>query len=93
MITRPTCDNIQLLTVSDGLSDHHTVIVDVNFFRRLVQSKHNECYRPIHKIDIDAFKADIPNLPDLTRDPKGNCPTCMDNTIMYSRLYLINTPR
>ena len=31
VITRSTCDNIQMLTVSDGLSDHHTVIVDVYF--------------------------------------------------------------
>ena len=31
VITRSTCDNIQMLTASDGLSNHHTVIVDVNF--------------------------------------------------------------
>ena len=31
VITHSTYDNIQMLTVSDGLSDHHTVIVDVNF--------------------------------------------------------------
>ena len=31
VITHSTCDNIQMLTVSDGLSDHHTVIVYVNF--------------------------------------------------------------
>ena len=58
VITRSTCDHIQTLTVSDGLLDHHTVI-DVNFSRTLVQSKHNVSYRRIHKTDIDTFKADI----------------------------------
>ena len=58
-----------MLTVSDGLSDHHTVIVDVTFPRTLVQSKHNVYYRPIHNIDIGAFKADI-LISDLTRCPK-----------------------
>ena len=66
VITRSTCDNIQMLTVSDGLSDHHSVIVDINFFRT-----HNVSYRPIHKIDIDAFKADILKS-DHIRDPKGH---------------------
>ena len=28
VITRSTCDNIQMLTVSDGLSDHHSITVD-----------------------------------------------------------------
>ena len=32
MINRSTYDTIQMLTVSDGLSDHNTVIVDVMFF-------------------------------------------------------------
>ena len=30
LITRSSCNNIQTPTVSDGLSDNHTVIVDVN---------------------------------------------------------------
>ena len=60
-----------MLTVSDGLLDHHTVNVDVNFSRTLVQSKHNVSYRPIHKIDIDAFKAYILKS-DHIRDPKGH---------------------
>ena len=60
-----------MLTVSDGLSDHHTVIVDVNFSRTLAQSKHSVSYRPLHKIDIDAFKADILKS-DFIRDPKGH---------------------
>ena len=57
MITRSTCDNIHMITVSDGLSDHHTVIVDDNFSRTVAQSKYNVSYRPIHKIDIDTSKA------------------------------------
>ena len=71
MITHSTCDNIQMLTVSHGLLNHHTVIVNVNFSRTLIQSKHNMSYRPIYKIDIDAFKADILKS-DLIRDPKGH---------------------
>ena len=60
-----------MLTVSDGLSDHHIVIVDVNFSRTLVQSKRNVSYRPIHKIDIDALMTDILKS-DLIRDPEGH---------------------
>ena len=30
--TRSTCNNIPKLTVSDGLSNHHTVIADINIF-------------------------------------------------------------
>ena len=71
VITRSTCDNIQMLTVPDSLSDHHMVIVGVNFSRTLVQSKHNVSYRPIQKIDTDAFKADILKS-DLIIDPKGD---------------------
>ena len=44
VITHSTCDNVQMLTVCDGLSDHHTVIVDANFSRTVVQSKHNVSY-------------------------------------------------
>ena len=60
-----------MLTVSDGLLNHHTVFVDVIFSRTLVQSKHSVSYRRIHKIDIDAFKPDILKF-DLIRDPKGH---------------------
>ena len=33
VIIHSTCDNIQMLTVSDALSNHHTVVVDVSFFQ------------------------------------------------------------
>ena len=81
-----------MLTVSDGLSEHVKVTVDVNFSRTPVQSKHNVSYRPICKIDIDAFKADILK-PDLIRDSMDTCLTCVNNTVILSRLYLINTTR
>ena len=71
VITRSTYDNIQMRTVSDGLSDHHTVVVDVTFSITLVQSRHSVSYISTHKIDIDAFNAVIPK-PDLIRDPKGH---------------------
>ena len=62
---------VQTPTVSDGLSDHHTVIVDVTFSRTKVESKHNVFYRPIHKINIAALKADILKS-DLIIKPKGH---------------------
>ena len=70
LITRSTCYNIQTPTISDDLSDHHTVTVDVNVTRTQVESKHNVFYRPIHKINIAVLKADILKS-DLIRDPKG----------------------
>ena len=42
-------------TVSDGLSDHHTVIIDVNVSKSKVEPKHNVFYRTIHKINIAAL--------------------------------------
>ena len=70
-ITHSTCYNIQTHTVSDGLSDHHTVIVDVNVSRTKVESTHNVFCRPIHKINIAALKADILKS-DLIIKPKGH---------------------
>ena len=71
LITRSTCCNIQTPTVSDGLSDHHTVIVDVNGSRIPVKSKHNVFYIHIHKINIAALKVDIFKS-DLIKYPKGH---------------------
>ena len=70
-ITSSTYYNIQTSTVSDGLSDHHTVIVDVNVSRTKLESKHNVFYRHIHKINIAALKADILKS-DLIIKPKGH---------------------
>ena len=70
-ITRSTCYNIKTPTVSDGLSDHHRVIVDVNVSRTKLESKHNVFYRHIHKINIAALKADILKS-DLIIKPKGH---------------------
>ena len=58
VITRSTYDNIQMLTVSDGLSDHHTVIVDV--FQNTNTFK-SQC----------VFKADILKS-YFIGDPKGH---------------------
>ena len=73
LITHSNCYNIQTPTVSDDLSDHHTVIVDVNVSRTEVESKHNVFYRPIRKTNTAALKADILKS-DLIRDPKGWIP-------------------
>ena len=70
-LARPLDNSRSTSTVWDGLSDHHTVIVDVNVSRTKVESKHNVFYRPIHKINIAALKADILKS-DLIRDPKGH---------------------
>ena len=40
-------DNIEMIKVSDGLSGHHTVIVDVMLSRTLIQSRHNVSYIPM----------------------------------------------
>ena len=88
MITRSTCYNSQMLTVSDGLSDHHAVVVDVIFSRTLVQSK---------LIDPNMILTLMPSVliflnPTLSEIQRDTFPTCVNNTIMYSRLYLINPP-
>ena len=70
-ITRSTCYYIKTPTVLDGLSDHHTVMVDVNVSRTKLESKHNVFYRHIHKINIAALKADILKS-DLIIKPKGH---------------------
>ena len=70
-ITRSTCYITQTPTVSDGLSDHHTVIVYVNISRTKVESKHNVFYIPIRKISIAALKADIFKS-HLIIKPKGH---------------------
>ena len=69
LITRSTCNNIQAPTVSDGLSDHHTVIANINGSIAPLQSKHNVSYRAIHRIDITALMADI-LISDLITDKK-----------------------
>ena len=89
LITRSTCYNIQTYTVSDGLSDHHTVIVDVNVSRTPVESKHNVYYRLSHKISIAALKADILKS-NLIKNPNDTYPSCVDSTIKHSSLYLTN---
>ena len=80
VITRSTCHNIQMLTVSSGLSDHYyTVIVDVNFSRTLVQSKHNVSYiHYIHRLALMPLRLIFlnPNLSEIQRD---TCPTCVNN--------------
>ena len=88
LITRSTCYNIQTPTVSDGLSDNRTVIVDVNVSRTPVESKHNAYYRYIHKINIAVLKADILQS-DLIRDPKGHL-SDVCGQYYQSRLYLTN---
>ena len=68
--TRSTFYNTQTRTVSDGSSDHHTDIVDVNVSRTKVESKHNVFHRSIHKINFAALKADILKS-DLSIKTKG----------------------
>ena len=68
IITHSGCNNIKKTTVSDGLSDHHTVIVDINMFTTPLILKKKNSYRPIHKIDITAFNDDILNS-DLSISP------------------------
>ena len=90
--TRSTCNNTQTPTVSDGLSNHHNVIVGVNASRTPVESNHNVFYRFIHKINITALKADFLKS-DLIRDPKGHLSDLCGQyyrVLKYLRLYLTN---
>ena len=65
---------------------------DVNYSRTLAQSKQNVSYRPIHKIDIDAYKTDILES-DLFRDPKGHLSDLCKQCYRTEGFIKINTPR
>ena len=69
LITRSSCKNIQTPTVVDGLSDHNTVIADLEVPIAPAVSKHNMFYRAIHSINIASFMTDIITS-DLVTHPK-----------------------
>ena len=58
-ITRLNCNNIKSVFVVDGLSDHHTVIIDLWF--KLVSEPSQQCvtFRPINTINVENFREDI----------------------------------
>ena len=90
IITHSGCNNIKKTTVSDGLSDHHTVIVDINMFTTPLILKKKNSYRPIHKIDITAFNDDILNSDLFISPAVHECDIYIDNFVMSLRHYLIN---
>jgi len=82
LITRSTCENIRTPTVSDGLSDHHTVIADLKVSITPAVSKHNVFYRSIYRIDIAALMTDILKS-DLITHPKKHV------SDMYEQYYQV----
>ncbi|MEG7521478.1 MAG: hypothetical protein M3H12_00015, partial [Chromatiales bacterium] len=68
-ITRSNCNNIKAVFVTDGLSDHHTVIIDLCL--KVESGPKTQCitFRPIHKIKINNLCEDLENS-DLLIKPK-----------------------
>ena len=71
LITRSTMHYIHTLTATDGLSDHFTVIAEIQFKDNPVDSKCNILYRYTHSIDILAFNDDIVKS-ELITNPKAD---------------------
>ena len=59
LVTRCTPDDIHTLTVTDGLSDHFTIVAKTKFQHNPVDSKCNILYRYAHSIDVIGVKGRI----------------------------------
>ena len=68
-ITRSNCKNVKVVTSSDGLSDHLTVLIDLWLQIKSSPEKANNTFRPINKIDLDSLHMDLSNS-DLLMYPK-----------------------
>ena len=68
-ITRSNCKNVKVVTSSDGLSDHLTVLIDLWLQIKSSLEKANITFRPINKIDLDSLHMDLSNY-DLLMHPK-----------------------
>ena len=60
-ITRSNSKNVKVVTSSDGLSDHLTVLIDLWLQFKSSPEKANITFRPINKIDLDSLHMDISN--------------------------------
>ena len=68
-ITRSICKNVKVVTSSDGLSDHLTVLIDLWLQMKSSPEKANITFRPINKIDLDSLHKDLSNS-DILMHPK-----------------------
>ena len=68
-ITRSNCKNVKVVTSSDGLSDHLTVLIDLWLQIKSSPEKANITFRPINKIDWDFLHMDLSNS-DILMHPK-----------------------
>ena len=68
-ITISNCENVKVVTSSDGLSDHLTVLIDVWLQIKSSPEKANITFPPIHKIDLDSLHMDLSNS-DILMYPK-----------------------
>ena len=68
-ITRSNCKNVKVVTSSDGLSDHLTVLIDVWLQIKSFPEKANITFRPINTIDLDSLHMDLSNS-DILMHPK-----------------------
>ena len=91
MITHSTCDNIQMLTVSDAYQTTTQSLLML-FFPEHLYNQNIPCLTNLY-IRLTLMPSRLiflnPILSDIQRDI---CQTCVNNTTKYSRLYLINTP-
>ena len=71
IINRSTCTNIKAIFPTDGLSDHHCVIIDLWLqVGSRCRKKKIITFRPINKININTLHDDRANS-DLLMKPKS----------------------
>ena len=61
--------SLKVVTSSDGISDHLTVLIDLWLQIKSSPEKANITFRPINKIDLDSLHIDLSNC-DLLMHPK-----------------------
>ena len=69
-ITRSTCTNIKAIFPTDGVSDHHCVIIDLWLQVGSTSRKKMITFRPINKININTLHDDLANS-DILMKPKS----------------------
>jgi len=88
-ITRLNCNNIKLVFVADGLSDHHTVVIDLSSKFVLEPSKQCMTFWPINNINIDNLRKDLEHADPLI-NPKS---TLCELLNQYYVAFLTNMPQ
>ena len=73
LITRSTCINIKAVFPTDGLSDHHCVIIDLWLQVGSRSRKKFITFRPINKININTLHDDLTNSDLLIKPKSSSC--------------------